>query len=260
MARAACCAAQPSAAGATLRRTYFLQPLILGGEALWVSCELEESANRFDISSSRGDGEASTTHSAGDAALEVLESRLRSPTSQLRGVCTDTVDAARIYVAFVSVGLEYGPCYRLIREAWRNGDHGVALGKLCKRTRRQGTQVHPADLDAALQLTSLVTGSSTGETKLPFKVSEAVLTAARGHLFGAVERQGADSTGVWLIRAAVGVAPCGQVSGFESRALKALAQPTAAPRHKPRKLTCCTSPESMRSSPCNVARCQGSGN
>ena len=68
----------------------------------------------------------------------------------LRGGCAHAALAAALYAGFDAVGLQYGPGYRTLVEAWGGG--GVAAARLQARSTAHGTRVHPADLDAALQL------------------------------------------------------------------------------------------------------------
>ena len=102
------------------------------------------------------------------------------------------------------------------------------MGRLRRRCNRFGTQVHPADLDGALQQTALIAeDTDAGETRLPFMVGEATLTSAKGRMCSIVERQGATSAGVWLAGLCKGDAPLVRLNSFESRVFKALAAPVA---------------------------------
>ena len=57
-------------------------------------------------------------------------------------------DVGGLYDGYHAVGLEYGPGYRTLVQAW--GGASDAAARLRARATRQGTQVHPADLDDAL--------------------------------------------------------------------------------------------------------------
>ena len=78
-------------------------------------------------------------------------------------------DVDALYAAFHSVGLQYGPAFRPLRKMWAADDHSEAKAKLSSRIKLQGTYVHPADLDGALQLTVLLNSGDEG-AKLPFAV------------------------------------------------------------------------------------------
>ena len=117
------------------------------------------------------------------------------------------------------MGLQYGPGYRTLEQAW-GGNDGAAVARLRVRSARQGTQVHPADLDDALCLSAIVSSSSTNETRLPFAVDAALLQGAPGQLWAVVERQQAsDVVSVWL--GALSSPSQAQLDGFKSRALRA---------------------------------------
>ena len=55
-----------------------------------------------------------------------------------------------------------------------------AVARLRARSAQLGTLVHPADLDAALQLSSLAATAGVVETRLPFAVDEALLRRVFG--------------------------------------------------------------------------------
>ena len=64
-----------------------------------------------------------------------------------------------------------------------------ALGRLHARQTHEGTAVHPADLDDALCVGTLIGFPSGGETRLPFAVDDAFLQGSPGALWAAVGRQ-----------------------------------------------------------------------
>ena len=70
------------------------------------------------------------------------------------------VDVGALYDGFDAIGLQYGPGYRTLAQAW--GDASTALARLRARSTHEGTQVHPADLDDAL-CTSGAMASSGGK-------------------------------------------------------------------------------------------------
>ena len=57
------------------------------------------------------------------------------------------------------------------------------MARLWGRGTRDGTVVHPADLDDALCLGALVASSADGGTRVPFAVDDALLQAALGELW-----------------------------------------------------------------------------
>ena len=98
----------------------------------------------------------------------------------LRAPCR-AAEIGALYDGFDAVGLQYGPGYRTLVQAW--GGASDAVARLRSRSTQEGTQVHPADLDDAL-CTSGVNASSSGvgETRLPFAVDEALLQGTLGEL------------------------------------------------------------------------------
>ncbi|SMF50539.1 Acyl transferase domain-containing protein [Streptomyces sp. Amel2xC10] len=81
----------------------------------------------------------------------------------------EPVPVDELYTALAATGLEYGPAFRGVRQAWRDGDTYYADVVLPeeRRTETTGFGIHPALLDAALQLPGLH-GESEGPTRLPF--------------------------------------------------------------------------------------------
>lgn len=86
-----------------------------------------------------------------------------------------------LYQGYHKIGLEYGPSYRTLLHAWGSG--AASASQLRTRASWQGTQVHPADLDGALQLSALNAAPADGKIRLSFAVDEACLRGARGLLW-----------------------------------------------------------------------------
>merc|ERR1711938_317994 len=114
--------------------------------------------------------------------------------------CATAVDAGAFYSALAAVGLAYGPAFRTVEAAWA-GD-GEAASRLRRRAALQGTQVHPADLDGALQASSLLArsgGEGGGAMQLPFAVDAARLRGrAAGALLAEVAGRDAEAADVRL--------------------------------------------------------------
>jgi len=123
-----------------------------------------------------------------------------------------------LYDGFDAVGLQYGPGYRTLVQAW--GSVRTALARLHARSTHEGTQVHPADLDDALCTSGVIASSGgDGETQLPFAVDTGMLRAALDKLWAAVVLQGPEAIAVRLGPSA-GQSEA-QLDGFKSRALRA---------------------------------------
>ena len=95
-------------------------------------------------------------------------------------------DVVALYDGFDAVGLQYGPGYRTLINAW--GGASDALARLRARPTHEGTQVHPADLDDALCTSAAMASSGGGETRLPFALDDALLQGAPGELWAVRSR------------------------------------------------------------------------
>ena len=62
-------------------------------------------------------------------------------------------------------------------QLWQAADEGVAVGRMCRRPDRQGTNVHPADLDAVVQV-CLLPSSDSQELRIPFAIESALIRDA----------------------------------------------------------------------------------
>ena len=85
-----------------------------------------------------------------------------------------------MYAAFASgAQLQYGPAFRQLQQAWAaRGDEAVSSLHARQPSAAEGTRVHPADLDGALQLTVLLELGGGAGTRLPFAVDSSVLVQA----------------------------------------------------------------------------------
>ena len=93
------------------------------------------------------------------------------------------MDVGAFYDGFAAVGLQYGPGYRTLLHPMHGSSTAVARLQF-RGAQQQDLQVHPADLDDALCITSLCF-SFTGmglksETRVPFSVDDALLQDASG--------------------------------------------------------------------------------
>ena len=171
------------AAGVTaLQGAYFLRPLLIEASDLfvefWVNC------SRFEVRSNEADAaEATTVHCAGATANVIAW--WRSDHRSLRKF-SHVADVESLYDGFHTVGLQYGPRYRTLVKAW--GDKSSALALLRARSTREGTQLHPADLDDALCTYRAIASIGSDETRLPFAVGTAQLMGATGALWAVRHR------------------------------------------------------------------------
>ena len=168
------------AAGAVaLHGAYFLQPLAVEAAGLVVECEV--SNGRFEVRSGQESDTVTdlTVHCSGAAASDKVWQR--TDHASLR-TAPRAADVGALYDGFDALGLQYGPDYRRLVQAW--GGESSACSHLRKRGTHEGTQVHPADLDDALCTSALIfaSGDSGNETRLPFAVDDALLRGASGGL------------------------------------------------------------------------------
>ena len=208
-------AAVASDVASALRGVFFLQALFLETAGLLVECKLTDGS-RFEVRSGIDDAFAdSAVHCSG--ALNAPGHLPRVDYASVRtGACDNTSDVAALYDAFVTVGLQYGPSYRTLMQAWSGSN--CALARLAARLTHEGTQVHPADLDDVMCVAALV--SSNGgddETRLTFSIETAVIRgAAARKLWTALGPQGASAS-----LAGVGATSAASMKGIKSRSLKA---------------------------------------
>ena len=160
-----------------LHGVYFLQPLAIESPGLLVECAVSDG--RFEVRS-RDDGTLNdaTVHCSGATAAANACQRIDQT---LLRTASRLVDVDALYNGFNAVGLQYGPGYRTLVQAWAGTS--TALGRLNARSTHEGTQVHPADLDDALCMSAAIASSGgDGETRLPFAVDGALLQGALGQL------------------------------------------------------------------------------
>ena len=158
-------------------------------------------------------------HCAGEYILKGSYDDSKRSATAARRTSAHAWDPKALYNDFSTVGLQYGPAYQTLAQAWNGAD---ALARLQARATNEGTQVHPADLDDALCTSALIPSSSGGGgTRLPFAVDQALLQGAPGELWAAVRRQSTDAVSVYL--GASSSAPQAQLDGFKSRTLRSKA-------------------------------------
>jgi acyl-coenzyme A synthetase/AMP-(fatty) acid ligase len=160
----------------------FVRPMVLGDPDLFMELELSDHGP-FEVRS----GKLSTgwmydpaRHSTGDSGSAQSGPSLTQASRQ--GMAS--WDLGEQYDTFARLGLQYGPAYIRLVQGWK-GD-GVAIARLQRRNDRQGTNVHPADLDAVIQV-CLRPPSDSVELKLPFVVEHALV-------------QVGFSPGLWAVR------------------------------------------------------------
>jgi hypothetical protein len=167
------------AAGATaLRAVYFLRPLAAGAPGLLIECAVSDE--RFEVRSSETAAfEDATVHCSGATATDTI--CWQSVEHASLRTLSRAADVAALYDGFDAVGLQYGPGYRTLTNAWAGASD--AFARLRARPTHEGTQVHPAHLDDALCTSAAMASSGGGGTRLPFAVDDALLQGAPGELW-----------------------------------------------------------------------------
>ena len=165
----------------SLRGVFFLQPLAVEAANLVVECVMSDG--RFEVRSGEDEDEDRTVHCSGSVVTiggwQLVEH------ASMRGRSRMLASHVRaLYDGYASIGLQYGPGYRTLVEAW-GGGASAAMARLRGRATHEGTHVHPADLDDALCVSALTASDSGGssETRVPFAVDEAALQGSPGELW-----------------------------------------------------------------------------
>ena len=167
--------------GVALRDIFFLQPLDVEAPGLFVECVVANGL--FEVRSCGEDAVMdATVHCTG--AIATTSGGLRVDNALAHApCCVHGAHVGALYDSFDAAGLQYGPGYRTVTHAWGGTDGASA--RLCSRSSREGTQVHPADLDDALCTSAIISSSGSGdsEARLPFAIDGALLQGVPGDLW-----------------------------------------------------------------------------
>jgi acyl transferase domain-containing protein len=171
------------AAGATaLDCVYFLQPLAAEAPGLVVECAMSNA--RFEVRTSDTNAfEDATVHCSGATATDTVRQRVDH--ARLRTL-SRAADVGALYDGFDTVGLQYGPGYRTLINAW--GGASDALARLRALSSPEPTHTQAASLDDALCTSAAIASSGGGGTRLPFAVDDALLQGAPGELWAVRSR------------------------------------------------------------------------
>jgi acyl transferase domain-containing protein len=171
------------AAGATaLHGVYFLQPLAVEAPGLLTECALSNA--RFEVRASEIEAfEDATVHCSGATSTDTVWQHVEH--ASLRTL-SRAADVGALYDGFDAVGLQYGPGYRTLINAW--GGASDALARLRANSSPELTHTHAASLDDALCASAAMTSSGGGETRLPFAVDDALLWGDPGELWAVHSR------------------------------------------------------------------------
>ncbi|MGW1056154.1 SDR family NAD(P)-dependent oxidoreductase [Streptomyces sp. NPDC002521] len=136
------------------------------------------------------------------------------------------VELDGFYQELAAAGLDYGPAFRGLQAAWREGDTLYAEVALPSGTSATGYLLHPALLDAALH-TIVLTGAAGDRAALPFAWSDVSLHATQASRVRVrVEPLGPDAATLHLFDSAGH--PVATVGSLVSREVSADALATAS--------------------------------
>ncbi len=173
---ARCVGSMGSPGTTPLRDVYFLQPLELESSSLIIECKI--SGERFEIRSSESTLLEEVVHCSGAVAARRVGCVIVNGALQ---TCPRAADAQALYASYFSSGLQYGPTYRTLFQAWAGRSNAQA--RLRTRGALEGLDVHPADLDDAQCSSGFIDSSSDGKTHVPFAVNDVLLTRCSGKLW-----------------------------------------------------------------------------
>ena len=183
---------------ASLSGILFLQPLRVEADVSYLEGVLNEG--RFELHSTNGNSEPTTLHCSGTVGESSSWGDVKLASSRA-GPAIHPATTKTLYEKFNASGLQYGPGYRGLIQAWSSKkSSAVAAAMLCARRTSEALPLHPSDLDAALQLSRVAAGShpGNGETRVPFSVRDATLRAAPGRQWAIAVHPSLESAGVAL--------------------------------------------------------------
>ncbi|WP_052230363.1 type I polyketide synthase [Streptomyces sp. CT34] len=125
-------------------------------------------------------------------------------------------DVAGHYTRMANAGLDYGPAFRALREAWTRGTDLLGVVALDPATDTDGYGTHPALLDSVLQAIGLTTTDDAPQVRVPFHFSGAAQHGPAGTRHRFLIRYADDGTARVLIATEDG-APVASVAGLTLR-------------------------------------------
>ncbi|AEI40435.1 SDR family NAD(P)-dependent oxidoreductase [Paenibacillus mucilaginosus] len=229
-----------------LRNVVWARPIVVEAEPVEVHVELfsgDRGALDYEVSTSAlSGGDTAQLHSQGSVLLDSFEVRPSWDLAALRAEFgQETVPSARIYDAYASMGIGYGPAHQGIRQV--NTKDGRVLAQLClpdaAAEAGKGFILHPSLMDSALQATlALMLRPGKGDSE--------TLTPGLPFALGELEIYGNLPPEAWvLIRYSEGSRPgdrvqkldidligdnglvCVRMKGFSTRTLESPAQPSS---------------------------------
>ena len=197
MVQAARCAELSSSVQTTLRGVMFVQGLMVQEETTAYQAQVHciVSDTSFKVQSVWADDEVQT-HALGSVVVADAHAAVNVASTR---VCTSrVVDLVRMYEAVdskkVCAGLRpRGEPLGVMEQCWENDalPFAPSMARLAHRVDRQGTQMHPADIDAATHLAfgcalgghMRVPQENSSQMFIPFAIADAQMVGLAGTLY-----------------------------------------------------------------------------
>ncbi|MGE5514810.1 MAG: amino acid adenylation domain-containing protein [Bacteroidota bacterium] len=196
LARAAFAGARPFAPIA-IRRVVWQHPLRLDSGSVIVRVPLdpaEDGASAFRLISG---GPDSTPHMLGRVAPLADAAPTRLEREAVRARCGTVLTAERLYARYAALGLDYGPAFQAVAEAFIGEDEVLARLVLPAAAAQQAFGLHPSLVDAAFQAAlGLFPDDGTGSMALPFGLDVAEVLAPTTATMWAHVRRGTAGNGI----------------------------------------------------------------
>ena len=165
-----------------LRGVELREALLLEAQETEVQTVLEPEEGgsaRFRIYSSTGAKEW-RQHAEGEIGLEARGERAETETLEAaRGRCREELTAETFYAGLMERGLQFGPSFRGVERIWRGEREAVAQVRLPSEAGRAAAAgLHPALLDACLQVTAAAFGEQDDALFLPVRIERFDVWAA----------------------------------------------------------------------------------
>ena len=155
-----------------------MQPLVLEEGDLVVECEMD-SSGELEVRS-RSVGASAITSTTRHCTVKYRQdlsfaSDSGKPAIPPQSSATDEVTLSDLYANFFRLGLQYGEQYRLLVRCWQAASIATFAHIRPRPLKHQrGTRIHPADLDATIQICLMPTKEEQ-HLRLPFAVETARL-------------------------------------------------------------------------------------
>jgi acyl transferase domain-containing protein/acyl carrier protein len=203
MARAAGEIAGEAAVG-KIRKIAWVSPIMLSRGALDVAVSLYPRGNEVEYRIATGTGEQQVVHGSGALVFQAPGTNIPAgETIDVEAVktrCPAPMAGETCYGYFREAGLDYGPCFRAIRQLYANDSETLALLELPRECRDGASEfkLHPSLMDGALQsVMGLIglEGKGVDDLSIPFALEELEILGNTGERCYAYARPADDNAG-----------------------------------------------------------------